>query len=584
MPSIQEKGLWAAQLRAVRNLEVSLYDDRPRALIQMATGSGKTVTAVTSIYRLIKFGGARRVLFLVDRANLGRQAFKEFQQYEPPDDNKKFTQLYNVQHLNSNKLDPVARVCITTIQRLYSMLSGEELDPEVEELSAFDSLASLARQPVPVAYNNNIPVEFFDFIWTDECHRSIYNLWRQVLEYFDAYLVGLTATPSKQTFGFFRQNLVMEYGHEEAVADGVNVDFNVYRIRTEITERGSKVEAGLFVDKRDRETRSVRWERLDDDLTYDAGALDRSVVAEDQIRTVIRTFKDRLFSDIFPGRKEVPKTLIYAKDDSHADDIVRIVREVFGKGNDFSEKITYRTGTALTNPPFGKKSSVTVVNEEGEQEKETLTVVRDDFWASTSNKQLNFVQHVKTLLEINGRAAVVVPDNVLFEGGVGEVVRRKLLHGCDVHALLRLPTGIFYKPGVKANVLFFDKKPGREKPWTDKLWIYDLRTNQHFTLKTNPLKREDLDDFVTCFKPENRHERRGSWSEKKPEGRWRAFTYQDLLQRDKVSLDIFWLKDESLEDSANLPAPDVIAAEIADDLRMALEQFEAIQNDLTVQQ
>ncbi len=346
MPSIPEKGLWAAQLRAVRNLEVSLYDDRPRALIQMATGSGKTVTAVTSIYRLIKFGGARRVLFLVDRANLGRQALKEFQQYEPPDDNKKFTQLYNVQHLSSNKLDPVARVCITTIQRLYSMLRGEELDPEVEELSAFDSLASLAREPVPVAYNNKIPVEFFDFIWTDECHRSIYNLWRQVLEYFDAYLVGLTATPSRQTFGFFRQNLIMEYGHEDAVADGVNVDFNVYRIRTEITERGSKVEAGLFVDKRDRETRSVRWERLDDDLTYDAGALDRSVVAEDQIRTVIRTFKDRLFTEIFPGRKEVPKTLIYAKDDSHADDIVRIVREVFGKGNDFCEKITYRTGTA----------------------------------------------------------------------------------------------------------------------------------------------------------------------------------------------------------------------------------------------
>jgi type I restriction enzyme M protein len=239
-----------------------------------------------------------------------------------------------------------------------------------------------------------------------------------------------------------------------------------------------------------------------------------------------------------------------------------------------------RFNLVLTNPPFGRKSSVTVINEEGEQEKEALTVVRDDFWASTSNKQINFVQHVKTLLEIHGRAAVVVPDNVLFEGGAGEVVRRKLLHECDVHTLLRLPTGVFYAQGVKANVIFFDKKPGREKPWTEKLWIYDLRTNQHFTLKTNPLKREDLDDFVACFKPENRHDRRATWSEKKPEGRWRAFTYEELLQRDKVSLDIFWLKDEGLEDSADLPNPDVLAGEIAEDLRAALEQFELIQADL----
>lgn len=237
---------------------------------------------------------------------------------------------------------------------------------------------------------------------------------------------------------------------------------------------------------------------------------------------------------------------------------------------------------ALSNPPFGRKSSVTVINEEGEQEKEALTVVRDDFWASTSNKQLNFVQHIKTLLEVNGRAAVVVPDNVLFEGGAGETIRRKLLHECDVHTLLRLPTGIFYAQGVKANVLFFEKKPGREKPWTEKLWVYDLRTNKHFTLKTNPLKRADLDEFVACYLPENRHQRKATWSEQKtPEGRWRSYSYAELLQRDKVSLDIFWLKDESLEDSSNLPAPDVIAGEIVDDLRAALEQFEAIQTDLS---
>jgi type I restriction enzyme R subunit len=343
LPELATSGLWAAQIRAARNLEHSLAQDRPRALIQMATGSGKTFTAVTSIYRLIKHAGARRVLFLVDRANLGRQALKEFQQYVTPDDGRKFTELYNVQRLTTNRVDDVARVCISTIQRLYAMLQGRELAEEDDEVP-LGGLEALHRAPVPVAYNPAIPVETFDVVFVDECHRSIYTLWRQVLEYFDAHLVGLTATPSKQTFGFFHQNLVMEYGHEQAVADGVNVDFDVYRIRTKIGVAGSRVEAGFYVDRRDRETRKRRWEQLDEDLVYDAAALDRDVVAPDQIRTVVRTYKQKL-PEIFPGRRDVPKTLIYAKDDSHADDIVQIVREEFGKGNDFAQKITYKTGT-----------------------------------------------------------------------------------------------------------------------------------------------------------------------------------------------------------------------------------------------
>ena len=240
-----------------------------------------------------------------------------------------------------------------------------------------------------------------------------------------------------------------------------------------------------------------------------------------------------------------------------------------------------RFNMVLTNPPFGKKSSVTFVTEEGEVKRESTTIVRDDFWASTSNKQLNFVQHVKTLLEINGRAAVVVPDNVLFEGGAGETVRRKLLHECDVHTLLRLPTGIFYAQGVKANVLFFDRKPASETPWTKQLWIYDLRTNKDFTLKTNPLAKEDLGEFIECYNPANRNQRKATWSEKKPEGRWRSFTYDELIARDKVNLDIFWLRDESLEDSANLPNPDVLAAEIVEDLKAALSQFESIEEELS---
>ncbi len=350
LPPLDPAGLWPAQIIAIENLETSLRANRPRALVQMATGSGKTFTAVSAIYRLVKYAGARRVLFLVDRANLGRQTYREFQQYVSPYNGLTFTDEYNVQLLRSNTLDPVSRVCITTVQRLYSMLKGEDAyDEGNEEGSQFEADAasadaSLVREPVPVAYNGRIPIEAFDVIVVDECHRSIYNLWRQVLEYFDAFIVGLTATPSKSTVGFFGGNLVMEYNHARAVADGVNVDFDVYRIRTRVTERGATLtrEPGYYAPYRHRRTRVRRRVALDDDLTYGANRLDRDVVSEDQIRLVLRTFRDRL-PEIFPGRTEVPKTLIFAKDDSHAEDITRQARLVFDKGNDFAQKITYKT-------------------------------------------------------------------------------------------------------------------------------------------------------------------------------------------------------------------------------------------------
>lgn len=347
MPALNSDGLWRVQKTAVENLEQCLADNRPRALIQMATGSGKTFTACSFIYRLIKFAKAKRVLFLVDRTNLGRQTLKEFQQYVSPYTNYKFTEEYPVQLVRRNTIDPAAKVCITTIQRLYSMLKGEEdFDEESEEGSMFEAAAeSLHKEPLPVVYNSAIPIESFDFIVTDECHRSIYNLWRQVLEYFDATLIGLTATPSKQTIGFFGNNLVMQYGHNEAVCDGVNVGFDVYRISTKITGNGATLETqpGYFVPRRDRRTRTRRHEELDADLTYTASQLDRDVVSENQIRLVIRTFRDRLFTEIFPGRTEVPKTLVFAKDDSHAEDLTRLIREEFGRGNDFCQKVTYRT-------------------------------------------------------------------------------------------------------------------------------------------------------------------------------------------------------------------------------------------------
>ena len=343
LPPLITEGLRDCQTEAIQNLEESFKATRPRALIQMATGSGKTFMAVSSVYRLIKYAGARRVLFLVDRNTLGRQTFREFQQFVTPDDGRKFKELYNMQHLTSNVMDPVSRVCISTIQRLYSMLSGQEdYDVEVDELSTFDT-GPIDDTPKEISYNPQVPIETFDFIITDECHRSIYNLWRQVLEYFDAFIIGLTATPSKQTLGFFNQNLVMEYSHDRAVADGVNVGYDVYRIKTEITEKGSTIEAGYYVDKRDKLTRKVRWDQLDEDFEYNGKQLDREVVAKDQIRTVIRTFRERLFTEIFPGREEVPKTLVFAKDDSHAEDITHIIREEFGKGNEFCKKITYKT-------------------------------------------------------------------------------------------------------------------------------------------------------------------------------------------------------------------------------------------------
>jgi type I restriction enzyme R subunit len=345
MPPVVLPGLWPNKVTAVVNIEKSLFDDRPRALIQMATGTGKTLLTVATLYRLIKFGGARRVLFLVDRDNLGEQAEKEFKTFRAPDDQRKFDELYGVQRLTSNTIGSSSKVVISTIQRLYSVLKGEpDVDPEAAQPDAFDSDEVPDKEPLPVVYNKAVPPEFFDIIFIDECHRSIYSLWRQVLEYFDAHLLGLTATPAKHTYGFFNQNVVMEYPHEQAVADGANVNFDVYKIRTQITTQGSKVEAGpgVMLGYRDRLTRKTRWEAPDGDVAYRAEDLDRNVVAIDQIRLIVRTFKDKVLKETFPHRAEVPKTLIFAKDDSHAEDIVKIVREEFGLGNNFAQKITYK--------------------------------------------------------------------------------------------------------------------------------------------------------------------------------------------------------------------------------------------------
>ena len=339
LPSLDPTGLRTCQVNAIEGLEASFQDDRPRALIQMATGSGKTYTAITSIYRLLKHADAKRVLFLVDTKNLGEQAEQEFMAYVPSDDNRKFIELYNVQRLRSSFVAKDSQVCISTIQRMYALLRDQDMDEAAEEINPAEMVQ--IRQPKPVVYNPKIPPEFFDFIIIDECHRSIYNLWRQVLEYFDAYLVGLTATPDNRTYGFFGKNVVSEYSHEQAVADGVNVGNEIYAIDTVRTQRGGQLRAHQQVEKRERLTRRKRWEIQDEAVVYTGKELDRSVVNPDQIRTVVRTFRDKL-PEIFPGRTEVPKTLVFAKTDSHADDIIQTVREEFAEGNEFCKKVTYK--------------------------------------------------------------------------------------------------------------------------------------------------------------------------------------------------------------------------------------------------
>ena len=341
LPKLDKTGLHDCQIEAIMNLERSLADNKPRALIQMATGTGKTFTAVTLAYRLIKFADAKKILFLVDRSNLGRQAYKEFQKYSTPDDGRKFTDLYNVQHLESQTIGDVS-VVISTIQRLYSILQGKkEFESENDEFSSFEN-STLDKQ-MDVKYNNNIPIGTFDFVIIDECHRSIYNKWKQVLDYFDAFLIGLTATPSKHTIGFFENNQVMEYTHERAIADRINVGYSVYKIMTDATKNGRIIAAGETIEKRDKMTRKRRTETLDEEYIYEGKDLNDKVLTPDQIRTIIREFKNRL-NEIFPDRGGiVPKTVVFAKDDAHAEEITKIIRKEFGEGNEFCKKITYRT-------------------------------------------------------------------------------------------------------------------------------------------------------------------------------------------------------------------------------------------------
>ncbi|MEI7900032.1 MAG: DEAD/DEAH box helicase family protein, partial [bacterium] len=383
-PPLHVAGLRECQVDAIHGLEASFAHNHPRALVQMATGAGKTWMAVTECYRLIKFGGAQRILFLVDRGNLGRQAKNEFDLWHSPYTQRRFTDEYIVQRLDGSALEPRAKIVISTIQRLYSALTGKPIEDDADERSTYEATGD-TDEPRPVVYNQALPPETFDIIIVDECHRSIYNLWKGVLDYFDAFHVGLTATPSPHTLGFFNQNLVSSYTHEQAVLDKVNVGYDIYRIRTSLTEKGATVQRGNHLEKIERRTRRKRWEKLKDDFTWQGAELDRSVVSDTQVRTVITHFRDALFTKMFPHRSGewVPKTLIYAKDDAHADRIVDIVRDVFGEGNDFCKKITYRVG--------GKKAAEDLIAEFRTSPQLRVTVTVDMIATGTDIKPLEIV-------------------------------------------------------------------------------------------------------------------------------------------------------------------------------------------------
>lgn len=339
-PALDETGFRKCQVNAINNLDTSFSENRPKALVQMATGAGKTFTAITAAYRLLKYGKMNRILFLVDTRGLGEQAEREFLAYTPNDDPRSFSQLYGVRRLKSSYIPNDIQICISTIQRMYSILKGEDMDESTEEKSFADFVTADSKAPKEVVYNEKYPPEFFDCIIVDECHRSIYNVWSQVLTYFDAFIIGLTATPDNRTFAFFNENIVSEYPREQAIIDGVNVGEDIFLIETQVGKNGAHLMKQL-IEYRDRLSRAKRWKQLDEDVDYVPTQLDRDIVNPSQIRTVIRSFKENLFTTLFPRRKEVPKTLIFAKTDSHADDIIQIVREEFGEGNDFCRKITY---------------------------------------------------------------------------------------------------------------------------------------------------------------------------------------------------------------------------------------------------
>lgn len=340
LPAFDETGFRKCQISAIRNLDTSFAGNRPKALVQMATGAGKTFTAITAAYRLLKFGKMNRILFLVDTKGLGEQAEREFLAYMPNDDPRSFSQIYGVRRLKSSFIPSEVQICISTIQRMYSILKGEELDESVEETSPHECATADSKAPREVVYNEKYPPEFFDCIIVDECHRSIYNVWSQVLEYFDAFIIGLTATPDKRTFAFFNENVVSEYTREQAIIDGVNVGEDVFLIETAISKNGAHI-MKQQIEVRSRLSRAKRWKQLDEDVDYRPNQLDRDIVNPSQIRTVVRTFKENLFTTLFPRRKEVPKTLIFAKTDSHADDIIQIIRDEFNEGYDFCRKVTY---------------------------------------------------------------------------------------------------------------------------------------------------------------------------------------------------------------------------------------------------
>ncbi|KAA6339193.1 putative type I restriction enzymeP M protein [termite gut metagenome] len=666
LPYLSPKGLRKCQYEAVTELENSLRKGDKRALMVLATGAGKTFTACMAAYRLLSYTPAKRILFLVDRNNLGKQAGGEFGTFRLTEIGDPFNTIFVTERLKSPQIPPESNVIISTIQRLFAVLTGKKFTDEDE----FEGIQEDDRE---ITLDNNIllPPDFFDVIIVDECHRSIYGRWQQVLKYFNhTRIIGLTATPAPETLAFFNNNRIVNYTLEKSIADGINVNFRMYCIKTKVSSEGGTIE------KEDKVTEVVSYTGesksvvMDAQEVYGYTELDRSVVNPAQIRLVLELFRNAVYTDLYPDRTPdlayTPKTLIFAKNDNHATNIVAIAKTVFpNQSADFVQKITYSagdstelirrfrndksfriavtvnlvaTGTDIrpleillfmrdvgsdilytqmkgrgvriigdeqlhnVTPNATSKDLFYLVDAVGVTEREKFIpkpqgginpppanptleqlleqiahgYLPDDYLqllasrlsrinAKSEEKQRNDFANIAGITmydlavsifsvlenetlppfndvndpntERNGRAAVVLPDNVLFEGGSGETVRKKLLSDFDLHTILRLPTGIFYANGVKANVLFFTKGS-----CTKEIWYYDYRTEIKHTLATNPIQRHHLDDFVNCYNSENRFNRKETYSEENPNGRWRRYTYEEIIARDKISLDTTWLK------------------------------------------
>ncbi len=569
LPLLEKQGLRECQYKAEINLEKSLKSGNKKNLAILATGSGKTYLACLASYRMLNYTATKRVLFLVDRNNLARQTESEFNLFDRTEKQQSLSELYKINRLRKES-DIKGDIVISTIQKLFAVLTGQALSDDNEDTE--DENAKRAEEKeleevVQLGSDLKLPSDYFQLIVVDECHRSIYGKWKAVLDYFSgAKVLGLTATPTPEAYSYFNNNVIEKYTYDDSVVDGVNVPSRVYRITTEVTEHGGTIEAGTEIIEAPKGKSETTTYAVTNTIEYAPTQLDRSVINRNQMKTVLTAYKNAIYTELYPEREVkweyIPKTLIFAKDDNHATEIVNVAKKVFGSEfengevpENYVKKITYSSGdsNALIRDFRIEKDfriAVTVTLVATGTDVRPLEVVlfmkdvqSDVLYTQMKGRGCNFLQHIMSIVKPEGRVAVVLPDNVLTDGNATAKVRERLLKGFNLHTILRLPTGIFYAGGVKTNVLFFEK--GKE---TKDIWVYDYRTGIKHTMATKPMTRAHLDDFVECYCSGHMKDRKQTYSEENPNGRWRKFTAEEVYSREQLKLDFKWIDLEEKDD------------------------------------